>query len=158
MNTVEPPPGRLARNAFGRLVWSAPGAAGEEVVPVRAFPLGDPDGCIALVNAAGRELAWIERLDALPEAMRRLVSEELAGRDFMPGILRIVSVSGYATPCTWQVETDRGPAVLSLRSEQDIRRVAPSSLLIADGNGLHFLVRDVAALDRASRRLLDRFL
>jgi hypothetical protein len=31
-------------------------------------------------------------------------------------------------------------------------------LLIADTHGIQFLVRDIQALDRASRKILDRFL
>jgi hypothetical protein len=45
-----------------------------------------------------------------------------------------------------------------LRGEEFIRRLGAHSLLIADSHGIQFLVRDIAALDRGSRRLLDRFL
>ena len=100
----------LIRNAFGRLVLTTPdGEAHEGVVPVRAFPIQAPGDGIALVQADGREVAWIERLEDLPPAQRQMVEEELAGREFMPEIQRIVSVTSYATPSTWDVETDRGP-------------------------------------------------
>jgi hypothetical protein len=45
-----------------------------------------------------------------------------------------------------------------LKGEEDIRRVAQSTLLIADSHGIQFLIRDLTALDNASRKLLDRFL
>ena len=51
-----------------------------------------------------------------------------------------------------------GDAVLVLKGEEDIRRLGRSGLLIADRHGIQFLVRDLDALDHASRRLLDRFL
>jgi hypothetical protein len=41
----------------------------------------------------------------------------------MPVITRIVSVASFATPSTWQVETDRGTATLVLKGEEDIRRL-----------------------------------
>ena len=79
-------------------------------------------------------------------------------REFMPVINRIVSVSSYATPSTWQVKTNHGDTRLVLKGEEDIRRLAPPALLIADSNGIYYLIRDRNALDQNSRRILDRFL
>jgi hypothetical protein len=76
----------------------------------------------------------------------------------MPRIQRIVAVSGYATPCTWSVQTDRGATAFVLRGEEDIRRLGGQALLIADNHGIHYLVGDMRALDKHSRKLLDRFL
>ncbi|HMW18128.1 MAG TPA: DUF1854 domain-containing protein [Accumulibacter sp.] len=149
----------LSRNAFGRLEFiAADGERHDPVLPVRAFPITAPDDGIALVDAYGHELAWIERLDDLPDELRRLVADELAGREFMPVIERIVSVSSYATPSTWEVDTGRGRTRLVLKGEEDIRRLAPPALLIADSHGINFLIRDRQALDPQSRRFLDRFL
>jgi hypothetical protein len=94
----------------------------------------------------------------LPEASRALVREELASREFMPEIRAIRQVSSFATPSIWRVETDRGETSLVLKGEDDIRRLSPTTLLIADSHGIHFLVRDTHALDKVSRKLLDRFL
>ncbi|MEW6414518.1 MAG: DUF1854 domain-containing protein [Pseudomonadota bacterium] len=149
----------LNRNAFGRLVLTtAKGAVHAGVVPVRAFPIAAPEEGIALLGADGHELAWIDRLADLPARMRGLVLDELARREFMPEIRRLRQVSGFATPSTWEVDTDRGETSFVLKGEEDIRRLGPSSLLIADAHGIQFLIRDLAALDRHSRKLLDRFL
>jgi hypothetical protein len=150
---------QLVRNSFGRLVFT--GSAGEvhgDVVPVRAFPLAAPDEGVALVSSDGCEVAWIERLDQLPCDTRVLVEEELASRDFVPEILQVRGVSSFATPSTWQVRTDRGETSFVLKGEEDIRRVEQTGLLISDSHGIHFRVRDIVAMDKASRRLLDRFL
>jgi hypothetical protein len=56
------------------------------------------------------------------------------------------------------VDTDRGETCLVLKGEEDIRRLGRTALLIADANGIQFLVRDIQSLDRASRKMLDRFL
>lgn len=152
-------PFQLHRNAFGRLVFTAAdGEVHEGVVPVRAFPIAAPDQGLALVNADGRELAWIESLAALPAQVRQLVEEELASREFLPQIRRIRHVSSFATPSTWEVETDRGDTSFVLKGEEDIRRIAQVALLIADSNGIQYLIKDLQALDKASRKLLDRFL
>jgi hypothetical protein len=153
-------PFALTRNAYGRLVYvGADGTTHEGVVPVRAFAISAPDQGIALMSAESKELQWIDRLDDLPEATRALIADELAQRDFMPVIQRIVSVSSFATPSTWQVDTDRGAVELVLKSEDDIRRLkGPGALLIADSQGIHFLIRDRKALDAQSQRILKRFL
>lgn len=150
---------KLTRNAFGRLVLTTEnGESHEGVVPVRAFPIAAPEQGISLVSADGHELGWIERLADLPENVRALIVEELASREFMPEIRRLRQVSSFATPSTWEVETDRGETRFVLKGEEDIRRLGPASLLIADAHGIQFLIRDLAALDRHSRKLLDRFL
>lgn len=149
----------LTRNAFGRLVMTtADGVVHEGVAPVRAFPISAPDDGIGLVSAEGRELAWIPHLSTLPAELRAIIEAELATREFMPVIRRIVGVSTFATPSTWEVETDRGPTSLVLRGEEDIRRLAGNTLLVSDSHGIQYLIRGPQSLDKASRKLLDRFL
>ncbi|WP_296924337.1 DUF1854 domain-containing protein [Polaromonas sp.] len=150
---------RLERHISGRLLLTdSLGQLHLGVFPVRAFPIAAPDDGISLVGSEGHELAWLERLDALPSDVRSLLEEELALRDFVPEITRINSVSSFGTPSTWVVETDRGDTTFVLKGEEDIRRLSRQSLLIAAGHGVHFSVKDMGALDRASRRLLERFL
>jgi len=153
-------PFTLSRNSFGRLVLvGADGTAHDGVIPVRAFAISAPDDGISLMSAEGKELQWIENLATLPETARALIEEELAQREFMPEIRRISSVSSYATPCTWEVETDRGATALILKSEDDIRRLkGPGALLVADSQGIHFLIRDRKMLDAHSQKILKRFL
>jgi hypothetical protein len=150
----------LERNAFGKLMLT--NAQGEEfqgVVPVRAFPIQSPEDGIAMVSTEGHEVAWVDRLDAVPEPMQGLIRQELATREFMPVITRIVVVSSFSTPCTWTVETDRGEADFVLRGDEDIRRIGKDgSLLIADTHGIQYFVRDQFALDSDSKKILDRFL
>jgi hypothetical protein len=150
---------QLTRHASGRLLLSdSQGQQHLGVVPVRAFPIAAPDEGVSLVGSEGHELVWLEKLDGLPAELRGLLEEELALRDFVPEITRIKSVSSFGTPSTWEVETDRGATSFVLKGEEDIRRLSRQSLLIAAGHGVHFSVKDMGALDRASRRLLERFL
>lgn len=150
---------QLSRNTFGRLVFTASsGDIHEAVLPVRAFPISAPDAGLALVNAEGRELAWIDNIATLSVEAREMIEQELASREFMPEIRCIHRVSSFATPTTWHVETDRGEASFTLKGEEDIRRIASTSLLIADNHGVQFLIRDILALDKHSRKILDRFL
>ncbi|HQR99849.1 MULTISPECIES: DUF1854 domain-containing protein [unclassified Polaromonas] len=151
---------QLERHASGQLllVVAPDGEQHLGVVPVRAFPIAAPDEGISLISSEGHELVWLERLSELPQLQRSLLQEELALRDFVPEITRLISVSSFGTPSTWTVETDRGDTSFVLKGEEDIRRLSRQSLLIAAGHGVHFSVKDMGALDRASRRLLERFL
>ena len=76
----------------------------------------------------------------------------------MPEITRLNSVASYATPSTWEVDTDRGLFRFVLKGEEDIRRLSGGALLVVDSHGVQFLIRDLFALDRHSKKLLDRFL
>lgn len=150
--------GQLERDAFGRLLLRRAGQMACEVQAVRAFPVEAPDDGIALVDALGKEQAWISSLAQLSAAEQVLVRQALASRDFMPVIEAIESISSQATPSVWRIATDRGPTTLTLRSEQDIRRLAGGRLLITDAEGLTFVLPDMTRLDRASRKALDHFL
>jgi len=150
---------RLSRAPSGRLVLTDDdGTVHDGVVAVRAFPIGAPDEGFSLLSADGHELVWIDRLQDLDWQTRALVDEELSSREFMPQIQKLTRVSSFATPSTWSIETDRGETTLVLAGEEDIRRLSQRTLLIEDTHGIFYLVRDLHALDRNSRKLLDRFL
>ncbi|WP_323004413.1 DUF1854 domain-containing protein [Denitromonas sp.] len=149
----------LTRDAFGHLTLTdAAGVAHHHVQAVRAFPIAAPDEGISLLSTEGTELAWIAHLDQLDADTRTLVDEALATRDFMPVLQRLKSVSSFATPSTWEVDTDRGPTRFVLRGEENIRRLPGGMLMIADEHGIQYLIRKLRALDKPSRKLLDRFL
>ena len=128
------------------------------MVVVRAFPIGAPEEGISLLDADGHERAWIERLAECPAPQRELIMTALQQREFMPVLRRLKSVSSFATPSTWEVETDRGPTSFVLKGEEDIRRLSAELLIVNDAHGVQYLIRDLGAMDRASRKLLDRFL
>lgn len=150
----------LERTSLGKLVLT--NAQGERfigVLPVRAFPILAPEEGISLLSTEGHEVAWVDRLSDLAAGYQSLIEEELARREFMPVLVRIVDVSSFSTPCTWTVETDRGRTEFVLRGDEDIRRIGTGrSLLVADAHGIHYLVPDQKALDAQSKRILDRFL
>ena len=150
---------QLTHNLAGRLVFTASdGKISEGVYPVRAYPISAPEDGLSLLGDNGHELAWIANLVSLPSDMRSIIEQELAKREFMPEINRILHVSSFATPSTWHVDTNRGVAELILKAEDHIRRLTPTSLLIADSHGIHFIIRDIDQLDNHSRKLLERFL
>ena len=142
----------------GLLLQDAQGVTHRGLLPVRAFPITDPRRSIALVDAEGRELLWIERLDDLPASLRDPIEAALRAREFTPRIERVEHVSSFVTPCTWTVITDKGRTRFVLKGEEAIRRLPSAMLLIDDSNGIHYLVQDTRTLDEHSRKLIDRFL
>ncbi len=149
----------LTRDADGNLrLIDGQGVGHGPVVPVRAFPIESPETHISIVDSDGREVAAIAALADLDPDSRAMIQQALASREFMPVIERIESVSRYVTPCTWTVSTDRGPTAFVLKSEEGIRRLPPARLLIADADGIQYLVPDTGKLDERSRKLLDRFM
>ncbi len=137
---------------------SADGVQHDHVMAVRSFPVAAPDEGIAVVDVDGKELLWIPHLNQLQETVRAKIVMAMRQREFMPQILKLHGVSSFVTPSTWDIETDRGPTSLLLKGEEDIRRLSATVLLVTDGHGVQFLIRDLAQMDRYSRKLLDRFL
>lgn len=144
---------KLGRDEFGKLLCD-----GEVVTPVRAHPISAPDDGLSLIGTDGHERAWIPRLAELPQEQQDFINAELAQREFHPQMQRLVAVSTFSTPSQWTVETDKGPLQFLLKSEEDIRRLGEGRLLISSNHGLQLHVSDRWALDRHSRRLLERFL
>jgi hypothetical protein len=149
----------LTRDAHGVMNFSdQDGVQHHAVSIVRAFPIDAPDEAISIIGQDGHELAWIAQLSEVDEISRELISAELAQREFSPLIERLQSVSSFATPSTWTVQTNRGLTSFVLKGEEDIRRLRDRSLLITDSHGVTYRIANLMALDRWSRKLLDRFL
>jgi hypothetical protein len=149
---------QLERDALGNLIFiDAKDDRHIGVYPVRAFPITAPAAGIGIMNQSGKEVCWFPDVALIPKAELTLIEEELAAREFMPVIEKITQVSTFATPSIWDIETDRGPTRIRLKAEEDIRRIAGNTLLIADSNGLQFIIKDSTQLDKVSKKLLDRF-
>ncbi len=149
----------LQLDAHGKLqLTDLNGTVHAGVTPVRAHPISAPDEGLSLVGSHGHELAWVERLSTLPDGPRQLLEAELAAREFHPTLLRLISVNTFGTPSTWRIQTDRGEVDFVLKSEEDIRRLEEGRLLITSTHGVQLNVPDRWALDKSSKKLLERFL
>ncbi len=149
----------LERNPMGRWVWiEASGLRHEQVMVVRAYPVTAPEQGVGVMDAEGHELAWFERLDEVAEPLQARLREAIGEREFLPEILRLQAVSSLVTPSVWTVDTHRGQARFMLKGEEDIRRLTGKTLIVSDADGVQYLIRDPLALDKHSRKLLDRFM
>lgn len=157
--TAGPRPFGLDHDAWGQLVLTdAEGRQHVGVEVVRAFPLSDLRHGIAICDSQGRELVWIDDLGALPASLVQQIENELAKREFVPVIRRILNVSAPVEPSRWEVETDRGRTFFVLNSEDDVHELDEHRALITDAHGIRYLIADIEQLDANSRRLLERYL
>ena len=140
------------------IVTDSQGRRHENVEPIRAFPISDPEHWISLCDPNGREILQVRDLSELSADQRTLLLSELTRREFVPVIRRIESISSLAEPCEWFVVTDRGPTSFVLNSDEHVRKLGQDRALILDSHGLRYLVPDAKQLDAHSRRLLSRYL
>jgi hypothetical protein len=149
----------LERDSRGHLVLiDEQGERYPDAAPVRAFPLSDPLHAISICDKDGREIVYIESLNDLEPATRAVIEEELATREFVPVILKILSTPPRTEPTLWQVETDRGVTSFEVESEDSIYRRDPRQVSIVDVRGIRYLIPDTRKLDKQSQRVLERFL
>jgi hypothetical protein len=149
----------LSHDPRGRLVLiDAEGRRHPGVVPVRAFPITDPARWVSICDAHGAELAFIDDLQDLPPSFCTVLIDDMARRNFVPVVERIVSVSAESEPSDWDVATDRGMTRFTLANDDDVRPLGRHGATIVDTHGMRYLVPDLNALDTASRRLLERYL
>ncbi|HTU19280.1 MAG TPA: DUF1854 domain-containing protein [Gemmataceae bacterium] len=154
-----PQPFTLSHDVWGQLVMTdAEGLEHVGVELVRAFPLSDPRHGFAVCDSDGRELIWLDGLDALPAPLVRQIEDELAKREFVPIIHCILRISSAVEPSEWEVETDRGRTSFVLDSEDDVHELEERRALVTDAHGIRYLIPDVRQLDAHSRQLLERFL
>lgn len=145
------------RDAWGRLILKqGDGQIHAGVEPVRCFPLSDPEKSIALLDAEGKEILTLPDLNSLGSEARAILESELAARDFVPVIQRVISTTNPSPPCQWSVETDRGKTSFLLESEDDVRKLGPNRVMIADSNGIRYTIPDIRQLDSHTQRIVQR--
>lgn len=146
----------LSRDQWGQLVFiGEDGLRHPNVSPIALFPISLPDAWISIRTPDGIELACVEDPSRLPADTWKLLREDLARREFVPIIRRIIRVSGNSEPCEWQVETDRGPTRFVLKSEEDVRRIGDHEILVVDAHGTRYQIPDLTAVDVKSRRIVE---
>ena len=108
--------------------------------------LFDLTGKTALVTGGSRGLG-LQMAHALGEAGARVVISSRKAGDL-----------AEATAELQAADIDARWIAADCSLEEDIRRLGDSALMITSSQGLPFVVHDWRALDRGSKRLLERFL
>ncbi|HEX4878873.1 MAG TPA: DUF1854 domain-containing protein [Limnobacter sp.] len=143
----------------GRLaLYQADALVADPVTVVLAFPFTAPREGISIVDEYSKELVWLDTLSELDDSSQAVVQAYLARREYRPRILRITSVSTYNTPSMWTIETDQGSCRFELPSDESIRRLEGTRLVLTHANGMQFIIDDFMSMDRRSRQILARFM
>jgi hypothetical protein len=147
---------RVERNKAGNLVVTLPGR--EEPVAearvARCFPHSIPDRFVSIRDKDGKEVALLDRLDALDPSSRALVEQEIHDKIFTPRITRILSHKDEFGVASITADTDRGRVTFQIRSRDDVRVASSARAFFRDADGNVYEVPDVRALDRASQKVL----
>ena len=147
---------RLERRPHGRLDFiDAQGRVHADVDVLRAFPISDPEGPVAIVGENDVELAWIDALAAVEPALRAALEAELSRREFLPLVERIEEVSD-SEPAEWTVETDRGRRRFKVAHADDVLRLPDGGAVITDTYGVRYTIQSISRLDARSRRFFEK--
>lgn len=137
----------------------------ERIVPVRAFPLSDPDEFICIKEpeskekGKGAEIGFIRRLSDFDEATVALLSEELSKRYFIPEISKIYSLKEKFGYCYFEAETSAGRVSFVMNNPMsNIRILEDSSVLMTDIDGNCFSIHDPLKIDKASYKKIEIYL
>ena len=125
----------------------------------RAFPLTRDDCFIIVQDREGKEIGSLARLDALDQASRQAVEEELERAYFTPRIQRIAKVTVANRVPRWEVETDRGPRAFEIySSRRDVRLLGDGRILVQDADGNRYEIPDYRLLEPASQALVEEMI
>jgi hypothetical protein len=158
----EPGEVQVRLSAQGQLeLVLADGTVYSDVKVVPSFPISRPSRFVYFQDADGNELGLLADPRRLDRESRDLVLQQADQAYFMPRIERIYRVEerpgiGLAT---WEVETDRGWSVFDVVSRSEsVWFVGRNRIVIRDADGNRYLIEDLTALDKRSRRLADLYL
>ncbi len=137
----------------------------ERIVPVRAFPLSDPNEFISIrepeskEKGKGAEIGFIRRLSDFDEATVALLNEELNRRYFIPEISKIYSLKEKFGYCYFEAETSAGKVSFVMSNPMsNIRILEDDSVLMTDIDGNCFSIHDPLKIDKASYKKIEIYL
>jgi len=147
----------LWRGEDGQL-WVRSGGATRAVRVVRCFPWSEPGRYVSLRDADDEEVALVADLAELGPGARRALTSALVEAGFVLEIEAIEAVEEEIEIRTFRVRTKQGKRTFQTLRDEWPRELPGGGLLVEDVVGDLYLVRDPAAMDARSRRLLWAFL
>ena len=137
----------------------------ERVVPVRAFPITDPEEFISIKEpdsrekGKGAEIGLIRQMSDFDEASQALLREELDRRYFTPELLKIYSLKEKFGYLYCEAETSAGRITFVLNNPySNFRTLEDRRVLISDIDGNAFMIKDPENFDKASLKKIEIYL
>lgn len=162
VSVLDPAATRVRLNDRGRLELHLPDGTVHAAVQVApAFPITRPNRFVYFLDAEGNELGLLVDPRRLDRESRDLVIAQADQAYFMPRITRIERVEERAGTgiARWEVQTDRGWRSFDLVSRSEsVWFIGRNRVVMRDADGNRYLIEDLSALDRRSRRLADLYI
>lgn len=137
----------------------------ERIVPVRAFPITEPDEYISIrepdtrEGGKGDEIGMIEKLADFDEQTEKLILEELSRRYFTPVIQKIYGVKEKFGYLYFDVLTSAGKVSFVMNNpSSNIRILEDKRSLIYDIDGNCFEIPQIEKMDKASYKKIEIYL
>ena len=137
----------------------------ERVVPVRAFPVSEPDSFISIREpdtkdvGKGAEIGLIENLSDFDEKSVLLIKKELDKRYFTPEIQKIYSIKEQFGYLYFDVLTSAGKSSFVMNNpSSNIRVLEDKRSLIYDIDGNCFEIPEISKMDKASFKKIEIYL
>jgi len=147
---------RLERRRDGQL-WLTRDGRGCAVRIARCFPWSARSRFISLRDDERREVLLVEDPAALDTASRETLEDALVEADFVLEVVRILEIDEEIEIRCYDVETRQGRRTFQTRRDDWPRIVPGGGVLIRDVAGDLYYIARPAALDAASRALLEVF-
>ncbi len=131
----------------------------ENLEPRRLFPLSGLEKYITLLNEEGVEQAIIRDLRTLPTSERLIIEDCLSEYYLIPKVTKINDRIEKFGVLSFEVETDRGPALIEIRNViHGLKLLYGTRVLMRDSNDNRYEIPDLSKLDKRSRQMIDMFL
>lgn len=137
----------------------------ERVVPLRAFPITNPDDFIAIrlpetkKKGKGSEIGMINSIYDFDKETQKILREELSRRYFTPQITRIYSFKEKFGFYYCDAETSSGKVSFVLNNPtSNIRTLEDRRVYISDIDGNCFEISDPQKLDKLSLKKIEIYL
>ncbi len=137
----------------------------ERIVPIRAFPITDPDAFISIrepdtrEGGKGAEIGMIAKLADFGEETEKLILEELDRRYFTPTIEKIYNVKEKFGYLYFDVLTSSGKVSFVMNNpSSNIRVLEDKRSLIYDIDGNCFEIPEMEKMDKASFKKIEIYL
>lgn len=129
------------------------------IVVRRLMPLSNPNSYISLAADEDTEIGILVNPSELTLESQKILQEELDKRYFTPTIQKVYRVKEQFGIHEWEVETERGRVIFSVRGlNQNIKQVPPARLFVTDVRGNRYDIPDYRELDALSYQQIQRHL
>lgn len=146
----------LERRCDGQL-WLTQNGRESAVRIARCFPWSARNRFVSLRDEDRNELLLIEDPRSLDTCSRETLEDALVEADFVLDVERIRDIDEEIEIRSWTVDTSQGARRFQTRRDEWPREVPGGGILIRDVSGDLYYIRNQAALDATSRKLLDVF-